>query len=552
MYFSQELSKSYINNENNENKEDDTIQRKNSQSSIKEIINNPNSRNQKKIVNNSNNKKSFDKNFLEINLYKIKNNDKNLKHVSTTSLNNSLRSIKIRRTVDKGSNNNLTTTQSTFFNTKEPTKFKNLKLSFDYNHNYHKSIPLTSTNISLADYYDKNYLIPNQQSNNKVLSSVSTIGNFNYLFNNNLKGFHNKDLPKKEETQKIKDGKSVLIKSDGCNINNSLVSNINSKKSSIKKEKPVLKSINSVIDFNKATNENIKSSTNSIKILNNKLINFLAKNKKNVIKKVKSSLIPHKNNLLKSRINLFEKNKFNTINHSKNKNIFPLKNIVKNLSISNRNMNDLSNISIINNLKNITNHAHHPTEISIDLNDLCDPKFFLSEFENIQNTKNKIKTINIDKLIDDYQINNELIESPSITNLNKDSNKNNTFKLNIGSKLEIIKYKSQNFDNNQNVRNNGHSNDFLKEIRLNIDDNLKNLFNFSYEHSCFKDKENSELVSFSDEEKHDNKIKNNNDSRLNTEEFHNNQNQTKVIMFTNQISFEEADEKLKNIIFKKK
>ena len=552
MYFSQELSKSYINNENNENKEDDTIQRKNSQSSIKEIINNPNSRNQKKIVNNSNNKKSFDKNFLEINLYKIKNNDKNLKHVSTTSLNNSLRSIKIRRTVDKGSNNNLTTTQSTFFNTKEPTKFKNLKLSFDYNHNYHKSIPLTSTNISLADYYDKNYLIPNQQSNNKVLSSVSTIGNFNYLFNNNLKGFHNKDLPKKEETQKIKDGKSVLIKSDGCNINNSLVSNINSKKSSIKKEKPVLKSINSVIDFNKATNENIKSSTNSIKILNNKLINFLAKNKKNVIKKVKSSLIPHKNNLLKSRINLFEKNKFNTINHSKNKNIFPLKNIVKNLSISNRNMNDLSNISIINNLKNITNHAHHPTEISIDLNDLCDPKFFLSEFENIQNTKNKIKTINIDKIIDDYQINNELIESPSITNLNKDSNKNNTFKLNIGSKLEIIKYKSQNFDNNQNVRNNGHSNDFLKEIRLNIDDNLKNLFNFSYEHSCFKDKENSELVSFSDEEKHDNKIKNNNDSRLNTEEFHNNQNQTKVIMFTNQISFEEADEKLKNIIFKKK
>ena len=78
---------------------------------------------------------------------------------------------------------------------------------------------------------------------------------------------------------------------------------------------------------------------------------------------------------------------------------------------------------------------------------------------------------------------------------------------------------------------------YLNEIKLNIDDNLKNLFNFSYANS--------------DDDKRKNMRKQVNESQLNefqTEEL-NNKND---IMYTNEISFDEVDEKLKNIVFRKK
>ncbi len=98
------------------------------------------------------------------------------------------------------------------------------------------------------------------------------------------------------------------------------------------------------------------------------------------------------------------------------------------------------------------------------------------------------------------------------------------------------------------------SKDFMKEIKLNIDDNLKNLFNFSYENFYKKEIDNSDLLSNSDDEKSRYQRKCINESNLNdfqTDEISNN-NLNNDIMFTNEISFDKAEENLKEIVFRKK
>ena len=193
-----------------------------------------------------------------------------------------------------------------------------------------------------------------------------------------------------------------------------------------------------------------------------------------------------------------------------------------------------------------------PTEISINIKDFSDLNCFPDDMDKIES---KSKKTLIDKLsendpstktqasnIKSRSINNNIIDNTT------DNSNRFTYNYNTLTDRKCVVHTHTNHQKHSSVVESKY---YLNEIKLNIDDNLKNLFNFSYENFYYKDKDHSDLISNSDDDKRKNMRKQVNESQLNefqTEEL-NNKND---IMYTNEISFDEVDEKLKNIVFRKK
>ena len=116
-------------------------------------------------------------------------------------------------------------------------------------------------------------------------------------------------------------------------------------------------------------------------------------------------------------------------------------------------------------------------------------------------------------------------------------------------KIEVNHIKGENNKSESNL-------EVIKEIKLNLEENLKNIFNFSYENfhkddseSGFSTKKSHDLSEMDDINLCDYKIENEIEDLI-FKNFHTTNPEKKKINFHNQISFEENEEKIKERLFK--
>lgn len=499
--------------------------RNESLSSVYEIINYHNSRN----PTNSSLKKNLEKLSSPINLYKGK--DKLMKNISS---NNSFKNVYSSSKVNNFEKEYTNITNFPSHRTNESIKvLKSLKYSFDFNK---KNAQSTTKNISISDYY----LSRTKQFNKKSVYSPRVEENCRKPICTEEKKVGNSG----RGSQNI-----LLLGNSKINcryINTNSSNNSNAGNSNVLSEKAAkdLKKNSSRLKPQKAT-ININQNLPNSKILNDNLMNYLSTKKSNA--KMKTMAKKQKTEKLDKKKNYFYIPNRNETKSKVEKALCMPNSIIKAVTPTNSNLNGKLN-------------KLQPTEISINLKDLCDSNYLLTETEKIscKSKKTVEKSLNKNSEKDfsnktetskgkSISINNNFNDFSSPTNSN--SNTNNY--KNLSDRQHVVVHTQPGHQKHCSV---AISKDFMKEIKLNIDDNLKNLFNFSYENFYKKELENSDLMSNSDDEKSRYQRKCINESNLNdfqTDEISNN-NLNNDIMFTNEISFDRADENLKEIVFRKK
>jgi len=410
---------------------------------------------------------------------------------------------------------------------------KSLKYSFDFNR---KNLQTTSKNISISDYY---------------LSRTKQF-NKNTFYSPRIEETSKK--PMNTEEKKVgnssRGSQNILLMGNSkincryintTSSNNSNVGNSNTFSERVAKD---LKKNSSRLKPQKAT-ININQNLPNSKILNDNLMNYLSS--KNTNAKMKTMTKKQKTEKLEKKKNYFYIPNRNETKSKVEKALCIPNSINKNLLPSHSNLQ-----SKMNKLQ--------PTEISINLKDLCDSNYILTEFEKISCKSKKTVEKSINKNSEkDFSNKTETSKGKSISinnNFNdlsspNNSNSNTNNYKNLSDRQHVVVHAQPSHQKHCSV---AISQDFMKEIKLNIDDNLKNLFNFSYENFYKKEIDNSDLLSNSDDEKSRYQRKCINESNLNdfqTDEISNN-NLNNDIMFTNEISFDKAEENLKEIVFRKK
>lgn len=312
--------------------------------------------------------------------------------------------------------------------------------------------------------------------------------------------------------------------------------------------KTTLESNNSNKNNNK-TNENTTVSIN--KNLNNNLMSFLAKNNKKNLNSYRNKVsYMTKNQPIQEKMKSTLRNQKNNLIAKDSKHVPKKEKNKESIYLASKIVPTSSLLQSAHNIKTCSNIL--PTEISINIKDFSDLNCFPDDMDKIES---KSKKTLIDKLsendpstktqasnIKSRSINNNIIDNTT------DNSNRFTYNYNTLTDRKCVVHTHTNHQKHSSVVESKY---YLNEIKLNIDDNLKNLFNFSYENFYYKDKDHSDLISNSDDDKRKNMRKQVNESQLNefqTEEL-NNKND---IMYTNEISFDEVDEKLKNIVFRKK
>lgn len=503
---------------------EEKIIRTESLSSIKEILNYPNSRN----AVNSNMKKNLERFSSPINLYKGK--EKLMKNISSNnSFKNLFPSAKISN-FEREYNSNINFASH---RTNETIKIlKSLKYSFDFNR---KNVPPSSSNISISDYY----LSRTKQFNKKTVISprIDESNSKQIILEDKKVGIASKGS---QNILLMGNNKMNCRYINTTSSNNSNAGNSNQLSEKVAKD---LKKNSSRLKPQKATihiNQNLPNT----KILNDNLMNYLS-NKKSTNSKLKTMTKKHKTEKLDKK-----KNYFYIPNRNETKS-----NIEKPNSMATSTINQGTPSNVQSKISKI-----QPTEISINLKDLCDSNYFLSEIEKnslkSKKTNEKSQNKNSEK---DFSNKTETSKGKSISITNNfndfsspnNSNSNTNNYKNLSDRQHVVVHTQPSHQKHCSV---AISQDFMKEIKLNIDDNLKNLFNFSYENFYKKEIDNSDLLSNSDDEKSRYQRKCINESNINefqTEEMSNN-NLNNDIMFTNEISFDKAEENLKEIVFRKK
>ena len=131
---------------------------------------------------------------------------------------------------------------------------------------------------------------------------------------------------------------------------------------------------------------------------------------------------------------------------------------------------------------------------------------------------------------------------------------------NSQNKLNSNKIADKNFNSNEqtninssqrNEQSNHQSHDNMREVKLNIEDNLKNLLNFSYENFLSKERESSDTYSRKSIEKSNltnNQSMNNNENNL--ENIFSFKRKNKIT-FTSDINLEKNDYRIGDFMFKK-
>jgi hypothetical protein len=126
----------------------------------------------------------------------------------------------------------------------------------------------------------------------------------------------------------------------------------------------------------------------------------------------------------------------------------------------------------------------------------------------------------------------------------------NTKKIDCGKKRADKNISSDQTHVNSSRRvehSNQQSNDYLREVKLNIEENLKNLLNFSYENFLQKEKENSESSRRSMSKSN---LNISNPNSLNND-FSSINQPRKEIQLTGSIQLDNVDENLRNQVFRK-
>ena len=216
----------------------------------------------------------------------------------------------------------------------------------------------------------------------------------------------------------------------------------------------------------------------------NKVINLycyfndqnLSNNKNHFISlNIKNSAIYKNNNIMNIMENSNRSSdKSNKININKNYNKININNI------NNNNNNNINN--------NNSNNSKNKKKIINNNNSFNFSNLFFNSNENIKSRNNKY---NIKNYLKDVKLNNNLIKKIQKENIKKKTNNKNINNNN-------------NNKNNINI-NNKINNEQLKEIKNNLDENLKKIFNFSYEYFLNKESETESKKSLEENNQKSNK-----------------------------------------------
>ena len=375
----------------------------------------------------SNNKSYFSNPTSENN---SKSKDKYLYTNRTNTSKNSMNII-IQNTLSESNNN----------------KFNNNNNNFNNNNNYYSVNNMCLFNSKIYEqsiddlfFYLKNFLNFDVYKNVKKFFIETLIENFKIYNNNN-------NTIKKLKSSFISEVKNNLFYNsyNTINFNNNNNNNLNYKNKNIIE--------NSKENYNSSfyNKNNLKLSYNST-IKHNSLYN-LTKNKINSSKSKSNNKTKNNNNTINHKnTKCYNKNLFSKINPE----IFKIESFRNNKKIS---LNDLNIVlSTKNKNKSLLNNNNNNKTINDTINKI--KKYTNKNYSNYNNNNynNNLKENNIKKKMEN-KIKNNIIK-----NVNKKEIKSSDY--------EIKKNSEQ-----------------LKEIKSSLDDNLKIMFNFSYEYFLNKESE---------------------------------------------------------------
>ena len=382
----------------------------------------------------SNNKSYFSNPTSENN---SKSKDKYLYTNRTNTSKNSMNII-IQNTLSESNNN----------------KFNNNNNNFNNNNNNYYSVnnmclfnsKIYEQSIDDLFFYLKNFLNFDVYKNIKKFFIETLIENFKIYNNNN-------NTIKKLKSSFISEVKNNLFYNsyNTINFNNNNNNNLNYKNKNIIE--------NSKENYNSSfyNKNNLKLSYNST-IKHNSLYN-LTKNKINSSKSKSNNKTKNNNNTINNKINTkcYSKNLFSKINQE----IFKIDSFRNNKKIS---LNDLNTIlSTKNKNKSLLNNNNNNNN------------------KTINDTINKIKKYT-NKNYSNYNNNNNNNYNNNLKENNIKKKMENKIKNNIIKNVNKKEIKSSDYEIKKNSEQ-------LKEIKSSLDDNLKIMFNFSYEYFLNKESE---------------------------------------------------------------
>ena len=364
--------------------------------------------------------------------------------------------------------NNLCLNSNKFNNNskKEKNNEKNLKLSYDFsnrfisspkNNNNNKPIRIVLENIKINEKakstskskYSKNY--KDKYSLYSIMKSSHS-----YSYNNNKKKINNNSHSKSKS-------KSTSRENFNMNLNNNRT--INSKSDNITINNTNINQINSSSSITKGI-------FNSISSNNNRDIN--QKSKKYTT--IKSTLIHQSLPLLNEKL-------FSKLTNSNNRTKSSKKNNIV--------YNTISNISV----SKITKSISYKTEPNISHN----INISLTNKSNNFKNENNYNSLRINSYRKKVKFNNKNLKNKNKKNNLIIKNQINYLSPSENNKIKITNISPKHRNNNNNNNNNLEfkttqipvlkNEEMIKQIKNTIDDNLKVMFNFSYENFLSKESE---------------------------------------------------------------
>ena len=392
------------------------------------------------------------------------------KNYSLLDKNDSLNYIKKVFKTKRNNTNNIKSINNLYLNINSPNNHQNkkgnnekkLKLSYNFSNNIistsnninNKPIRIILENIIItekAKSTDKSNFLKNYKDKFSIYSIIKN--SHSYTYSNKYK-YKNYNLSESKS-------KSKSISRDN------IINNINNKKiNNTRKDNIIISNINMIqINSSSLITKGVFNS-NSYNTINNNMKDIFQKNKK---VSIKSSLIHQSHPLLNEK--LFSKLTNNKKKSSKNSNVI---------------YNTISNISV----SKITKNISYKTEPNISHN----INISFSNKSNIR--KNKCNSSRINSYIQKVNSKNEKTSSKkkthkAILTINIPNQYNNLSRID-NNQVKITNI-SQNYKNKPSILNNKikqipllKNDDMLKQVKNTIDDNLKIMFNFSYENFLSK------------------------------------------------------------------
>ena len=393
--------------------------------------------------------------FINYEINKIISNKTMNNNNNNNSILDKKDSLKTCKSNRNNANNLYLNGKSNNISKKEKSSEKKLKLSYDFSNRLISS-PLNNNNQPIRIVLENIKINEKAKSTSKSnytkdykdkCSLYSIVKNFHsYSYNNKNKKNNNSLKSREKENKNINSNRTINSKSDNLTINNTNINTINCSSAT----KGIF---------------NLMNSNNKIRDLNQKPKKFTT---------IKSTLIHQSHPLLNEKL-------FSKLTHSS----YKLKPSKKNNIV----YNTISNISV----SKITKSISYKTEPNVSHN----INISLTNKSNFKNENNS-NSLRINSYRKKVNLNNNNYNSKIFKNSKNNLTIKNQIKYlspyeNNKIKITNISPKHRNKNNNLEIKSiqipTLKNEEMIKQIKNTIDDNLKVMFNFSYENFLSKESE---------------------------------------------------------------